>query len=167
MRIPPKRNRIPRISHWTRRDQDRPSQETSQLGLDNLQKDKGNAVLPRLMQLQQTIHRRFQQNIQTTIGENKKGIDRQLRIGRQRTPSIRRIEDKTQHSTSAGLVQLRRTNQYLTRCHKICLLWDTVTTMPRWEMETSGIPIQDNVDAEYDYDLHDKGLLTRVHRFHE
>ena len=34
-------------------------------------------------------------------------------------------------------------------------------------METSGIPIQDNVDAECNYDIHEKKLLGIVKAFHQ
>ena len=40
MRIPPKRDGIFRIHYWTRRGQDRPSQDTSHLGLDGPKKIK-------------------------------------------------------------------------------------------------------------------------------
>jgi len=57
-----------------RRGQDRPTQDTSHLGLDDPQENKGNPMLPRLLQLLPTIHRRVQQDGQTTIGKNKKGM---------------------------------------------------------------------------------------------
>jgi len=145
MRIPPKRNRIPRIYHWTRRGQDRPSQNTGHLGLDNPQENQGNPMLPRVLQLLQTIYRRFEQDSQTTIRKNEKRMHWQLGMVRQRTASIRRIKDKTHHSTSTGLLRSPRTNQDRNRPLKIHLLKYTVTTMPGRTMETSGIPIQDNV----------------------
>ena len=74
MRIPPKRDGISRIHYWTRGGQDRPCQDTSHLGLDDPQENKRNSMLPRILQLLSTIHRRFQQNGQTTICKNKKGM---------------------------------------------------------------------------------------------
>jgi len=131
MRIPPKRNKIPRIYHWTRQGQDRPSQDTSHLGLDNPQEDLGNPMCPRILQLLPTIHRRFQQNSQTAIRKNKKEMYWQLGMGRQRTASIRRIKDKTHQSTSTELLRPPRTDRNRNRCLKIDFLRYTVTTMPR------------------------------------
>jgi len=145
MRVPLKRDRIPRIYHWTRRGQDRPNQDTSHLGLDNTQENQGNPKFPGILQLLSTIHRRVQQDGQTTMCENKKGMHWQLGMGRQRTTSVRRIKDKTHHGTSTDLLRPPRTDQNRNRCIEICLLRYTVTAMPGRKMETSGVPIQDNV----------------------
>jgi len=145
VRIPPKRDGISRIHHWTRRGQDRPSQDTSHLGLDDLQANKGTPMLPRFRQLLPTIHRRFQQNIQTTICKNKKGIHWKVGMRRQRTASVRRIKNKTHHSASTGLLRPPRTDQNRNRCLEIRLLRYAVTTIRGPNMETSGVPIQDNV----------------------
>jgi len=146
--IPPKRNRVPRIYHWTRRGQNRPSQKTGHLGLDGPQKDDGNTMLPRVLQLLQTIYRRLQQDSQSTIRKDKQGMHRELGIGRQRTTSIRQIKDKTQYGTGTDLLRPSGTNQDRNRCLKIRLLRYTVTTMAGRKMETSGIPIQDNVGRQ-------------------
>jgi len=45
----------------------------------------------------------FQQDGQTTICKNKKGMHWQLGMGRQRTASVRRIKDETHDGTSTGL----------------------------------------------------------------
>jgi len=145
MRISPKPNGIPRIYHWTRRGQNRPSQETSYLGLDDPQENQGNSMLPGFLQLLPTIHRRFQQDSQTMICKNKKGMHWQMRMGRQRTASFRRIKDETHHGTSTGLLRPPRTGQNRDRRLEIRLLRYTVTTMPGRKVETSGVPIQDNV----------------------
>ena len=144
MRIPPKRDGIPRIYHWTRRGQDRPSQDTSHLGLDDPQENKGHPMLPRLLQLLPTIHRRVQQDGQTTICKNKKEMHWQLGMGRQRTVNLRRIKDETHHGTSTGLLRHPHTNQNRNGCLKIRLLRYTITAMPGRKMETSCVPIQDD-----------------------
>ena len=65
---------------------------------------------------------------------------------RQGTTSIQQIKDKTHHSTSTGLLRPPCTDQNLkNRRLKIPLLRYTVTTMPGRKMETSGVPIQDNI----------------------
>jgi len=98
-----------------------------------------------VLQLLQVIYRRFQQDSQTAIRENKEGMHRQLGMGRERTTRIQRIKDKTHDSTSTGLLRPPRSNQDRNRRHKICLLRYTIATIPGREIETSGIPIQDNV----------------------
>ena len=115
------------------------------MGLDNTQDKQGNPILPMILQLLPTIYRMFQQDSQTAIHENKEGMDRQLGMGRQRTASMRRIKDKTHHSTSTGLLRPPRTNQNQNRRLKIPLHWYTVTTMAGRKMETSGVPIQNHV----------------------
>jgi len=145
VRIPPKRNRIPRVHHWTRRGQDRPSQDTSHMGLENTQENQGNPMLPRILQLLPTIYRRIQQDSQTAVRRDKKEMHRQPGIGRQRAKSIQGTKDKAHHSTSAGLFQPPRHNQDRNRGLKICLVRQIIATMPRREMETGGIPIQDHV----------------------
>jgi len=141
VRIPPKREGISRIYHWTRRGQDRPSQDISYMGLDDPQENKGNPMLPRFLQLLLTINRRFQQDGQTTICKNKRGMHWQLGMGRQRTASIRRIKDEAHHGPSTGLCRPPRTEQNRNRPLEIGLLRYTVTTMPGLKMETSGVPI--------------------------
>jgi len=111
MRIPPKRDGISRIHHWTRRGQDRPGQQTSHLGLDAPQENKGNPMLPRFLQLLPTIDRGFQHNGQTTICNNKKGMHWKLGMLRQRTASVRRIKDETHLGTSTGLLRPPCTDQ--------------------------------------------------------
>jgi len=144
MRIPPKRNGIRRIYHWTRRSQDRPSQDASHMGLDKPQNDKGNSLFPRILQLLLTIYRRFQQNSKTTIC-TKKGVHRQMGMGRKGTTSLQPIENKTHHDTDTCLLQPPCTNPDRNRRFKIHLFQDIVTTMPGRKMATSGILIQDNV----------------------
>jgi len=67
-------------------------------------------------------------------------------MGTQRILSIGRIKDKTHYSTSTGLLQPPRTEQNRDRRIKIRLLRDTVTRMPGRKMETTGVPIQHNVE---------------------
>jgi len=145
MRISPKRNRISRIYHWTRRGQDRPSQDTGHLGLDSPQENKGNPMLPWVLQLLLTIYRRFQQDSQATIRKDKEGMRRQLGVGRQGTKGIRRTENKTYYSTSTGLVRPPRADPDRNRCLKIRLLRNTIAAMQGRKMEASGIPIKNNV----------------------
>jgi len=102
-------------------------------------------MLPRLLQLLPTIHRRVQQDGQTTICKNKKGIQWQLGMGRQSTASVGRIKNKTHHGTSTGLLRLPHTNQNQNIRLEIRLLRYTVTTMPGWKMDPRGVLIQDNV----------------------
>jgi len=60
------------------------------MGLDDTQENQRNPMLPTILQLLSTIYRRIQQDSQTTIREDKKGMHRQLGMGRQR---------KNKHST--------------------------------------------------------------------
>jgi len=53
----------------------------------------------------------FQQDSQTNICKNKKGMHRQLGMGRQRTARLRRIKDEAHHGTSTGLLRPPRTDQ--------------------------------------------------------
>jgi len=89
----------------------------------------------------------FQQNSRTTIRKDKKRMHRPVTVGRQGTKSIRQTKDKAHQSTSTGLLRPPGTNQDRNRGLKICLLPHTISTMPGREMETSGIPIQDNVES--------------------
>jgi len=102
-------------------------------------------MVPGVLALLSTIYRRLQQDGQTSICENKEGMHWQLGMGRQRTASIGRIQDKTHHGTSTGLLRPRRANHNRKRSLKISLLWYTMTIIPGWKMETSGVLIQDNV----------------------
>jgi len=87
----------------------------------------------------------FQQDGQTTICKNKKGMHWQLGMGRQGTTSIRRVKDNTHHGTSTGLLRPPGTDQNRNGRLKIRLFRHTITAMPRRKMETSCIPIQDDV----------------------
>jgi len=145
VRIPPKRKRIFRIYHRTSRGQNRPTQYTSHMGLENTQENQGNSMFPRILQLLPRVHRRIQQNSQTTIRKNKEEVPWQLAVGRQRTTSIQRIKDKTHHSTSTSLLQPPRTDQNRNGGLKIRLFRDTITAMPGGKMETSCVPIQHDV----------------------
>jgi len=136
---------MPRIYHWTGSGQERPSLDTSHLGLEDPQENQGTPMLPRFVQLLPTIHRRFQQDGQTVIGKNKKGMHWEMGMGRERTTSFRRIKDETHHGTSTGLLRPRRTDQNRDRELEIRLLRYTVTAMPGQKVETSGVPIHDNV----------------------
>ena len=145
VRIPPKQDGISRMYHRTRRGQDRPSQDTSHLGLDDPQENKGNPMLPRLLQLLPMIHRRVLHDCQTTICNNKKAMHWQLGMGRQRTASLRRIKDETHHGPSTGLLRPPRTDQNRNGRLKISLFRYTITAMPGRKMETSCVPIQHDV----------------------
>jgi len=58
------------------------------MGLDNPQENKGNPMLPRILQLLPPIYRRLKQDSQTALRKNEKGMDQQLGMGRQRTKSL-------------------------------------------------------------------------------
>jgi len=62
-------------------------------------------MLLRILQLLPMIYRRFQEESQTAIRENKEEMYGQLGMGRPRTASIRRMKDKTYHKTSSGLIR--------------------------------------------------------------
>jgi len=113
--------------------------------LDNTQENQGNSMLPRVMQLLPTIYRSLQQNSQATIRKDKKGMRRQLGVGRQGTKNIRRTRDKAHHSTSTGLLRPPRTDQDRNRRLEIRLLRNTLSAMQGWAMEASGILIKNNV----------------------
>jgi len=115
------------------------------MGLDNTQENQGNLMFPRILQLLQTVYRRVQQDSQTTIRKNKKGVHWQLGVGGQRTTSIRRIKDKTHHSTSTGLLRPPRTDQNRNGGLIIRLFRYTIRAIPGRKMGTSCIPIQDDV----------------------
>ena len=65
-------------------------------------------------------------------------------MGGKRTTSIRRAQEKTYHNTGYGPFRPQGTNQTRNRRFEIRLFRNPVTTMRGWEMETSGLPIQDN-----------------------
>ena len=167
MQIPPKRNRVPWIYHWTIRGPDRPSQDTGHLGLDNPQKNQGKSVFPRILQLIQAIYRRFQQESQTTIRENKKEMHRQLGVGRQRTTSIWQTKDKTHHSTSSGLLWPLAPTKIETEASKyVC---SGILSQQCQDREWRLVAYRSKImsDAEDDYDIHNKELVAIVRVFHE
>jgi len=102
-------------------------------------------MLPKILQLLPTIYRRIQQDSQTTICKDKRGMHWQLGIGRQRTTSLRQIKDKTHYGASTGLLRPPGSKQNRNRRLEIRMLRYVVTTIPGRKMETSGVPIQDNV----------------------
>ena len=61
----------------------------------------------------------------------------------QGTTRIRRTKKKSYKGTGYGLFQSYGTNQNRNRLIKIRLPWHPITTMRRWEVETSGLPIKD------------------------
>jgi len=80
------------------------------------------------------FYRRFMEGFSRTAkplyaGTNK-GMHWQLGMERQRTTSIPRIKDTTQHSTSTGLLRPPRTDQNRNRRLKIRLFRYTITAMP-------------------------------------
>jgi len=115
------------------------------MGLDKTQENQGNPMFPMILQLLPTVHRTVQQDSQTTIRKNQKTVHWKLGVGRQRTTSIRQIEDKTHHSTSTGLLRPPQTNQNRNGRLKILLFRYTITVMPRQKMETSCVLIQEDV----------------------
>jgi len=95
------------------------------------------------------FYRRFIEGFSRTVrplyARTKRGVHWQLGVGRKGTTSIRRIKDKTQHSTSTGLLRPPRTDQNRNGNLKIRLFRYTITAMPGLKMETSCVPIQDDV----------------------
>jgi len=75
-------------------------------------------MFPGILQFRSMIYRRFQQDGQTTICENKAGIYWQLGMGEQKTTSVRRIKDKTYHGTSTDLLRPPGTDQIETDASK-------------------------------------------------
>jgi len=118
------------------------------MGLDNTQENQRNPMLPRTLQLLPTIYRRIQQDSQTSICKDKKGMHWQLGMGKQRRASFRRIKDKTHYGASTGLLRPPRTNKNRNRRLEVRLLRYPVTTMPERKMETRGVPIQENVGRQ-------------------
>jgi len=168
VRIPPKQDGISRMYHRTRRGQDRPSQDTSHLGLDDPQENKGNPMLPRLLQLLPMIHRRVLHDCQTTICNNKKAMHWQLGMGRQRTASLRGIKDQTHHGTSTSRLQPPRTDQNRKRTPQN-------TSVPVYYHSNARTENGDQLRTdprrcrtpECNYDRHDTELLAIVQAFHE
>jgi len=124
-------------------------------------------MLPRILQLLPMIYRRVQQDSQTTICKDKKGMYWQLGMGRQRTASFRQIKDKTHYGASASLLRPPRTNQNRNRRLEICLLRYPVTTIPGRKWRPVSYRSKTMSDAECNYDIHDKELLAIVQAFHE
>ena len=112
--------------------------------MDNSKIEERHPKLPRILQLLQTVYRRIQQNSQTSLSAHRKEVRQQLGMGRQRTKSIRRAQNKTHHVASTGTFQTRSTNKTRDRRLKICVFRDPVTTMRGREMETGGLPIKDD-----------------------
>ena len=112
--------------------------------MNNSKIKEGHPKLPRILQLLQTVYRRIQQDGQAPIPTHRKEIRQQLGMGRQRTKSIRRTQNKTHHITSTGTLQTWSTNKTRDRRLEICVLRNPITTMRGREMQTSGLPIKDN-----------------------
>jgi len=87
----------------------------------------------------------FSRTAKPLYAREKKGIHWKLGMGRQRTGSVRRIKNETHYDTSTGLLRPPISNHNRNRRLEIRLLRYTVTTMPGRKMETSGVPIKDNV----------------------
>jgi len=111
MRIPAKQHRISGVHHWARKSQNRPSPDASHRELEKPQNNKGNSVFPRILQLVPTMYRSLQQNRESITCTNKKGVHRQMRVGKQETTSLQRIDNKTHHSTGTVLLRPSCTNQ--------------------------------------------------------
>src|ERR1700761_4823548 len=144
MRVSQERNRVPRIHNKSRRNQDGSSQDTSYMGLEDPEEQNRHSELLRILQLLSEIHRRVQQNRKTTIRQNAEEIRWQMGMDRQGTASIRRTTKETHNSTSNGPLQPYGSNQDRNRRINIRLFWYPITTVRRWKMETSGLPIKDD-----------------------
>jgi len=167
MRVPSKRDRIPRIYHWRRRGQGRPNQDTSYLGLDNTQENQGNQMFPGILQLRSTIHSRVQHDGQTTIRENKKGRHQQLGMGRQRTSRVGPIKDQTPHGTSTGLLRPPRTTKILTDTSKYVCSGILSPQCQDGKWRPVAYQSKTMSDAECNNDIQDKELLFIVQACHE
>jgi len=135
--------------------------------LDNTQENQGNPMFPRILQLLHTVHRRVEQDSQTTIRKNKKGVHWQLGMGRHRTTSIRRTKDKAHHSTSTGLLRPPRTDQ--NRNGRLKILCSGILSQQCHDGKWRPVAYRSKTmsDAECNYDIHDKELLAMVQAFHE
>ena len=112
--------------------------------MDNSKIEERHPKLPRILQLLQTVYRRIQQNGQTSLSTHRKEVRQQLGMGRQRTKSIRRAQDKAHNVTSTDTLQTWGTNKTRDRRLEICVLRNPIRTMRRREIETSGLPIKNN-----------------------
>jgi len=124
-------------------------------------------MLPGFLQLLPTIHRRIQPNSQATIGKNKKEMHRQLGVGRQGTKGIRRTKDKAHHSTSTGLLRPPRTNQNRDRRLKYVCSGILSEQCQDGKWRPVAYRSRTMLDAECNYNIHDKKPLAIVQAFHE
>src|ERR1700712_1788063 len=102
--------------------------------MDNSKIKKGNPMLPRILQLLPTVHRRIQQNSKTALRENRKETRQQMGVGRKGTTSIRRNEKETHYRPGTGPLRPLGTTQNRDRRLEICLHGDPVATMQGRQM---------------------------------
>ena len=67
MGVSPGRNEILEVYHQPRVDQDQPCQDKSNMGQEDPERKVGYRKLFKILQLQYTIHQRFQQHSKTSV----------------------------------------------------------------------------------------------------
>ena len=127
-----------------KRHQSKSIQDTGNMRLDNPYDKEANTVVPRILQLLSTIHRRIQQNSKTPQWWHSEEVQWQMGMGVKGTTSIRQTQKKTHNNTGYGLLQSQGTDQTRNRHFEIYLLRNSITIVWRQEMETSGLRIQNN-----------------------
>lgn len=110
MRLSPSGDGILEVYHQLREDQDRPGQDKSNMGLQDSEGQDRYPKLFRVLQLQWTIHQRFQQDSTTCLRLNSGAVRWQMRTDRQRTRRIQRNKKETYYSTGYSPFQPQSTN---------------------------------------------------------
>ena len=136
------RKGIPRVNCQQGRGQSRSSQNICNMGMETTHQRQRNPRIHGILQLLSTIHRRIQQNSQTTIRQDKER--KHLGIGRKRTRSIRRITKKIVFSPCVDTFQTRKAPSDRNRPMEVRLFRNPFSTRRRWQMETHCLSIEDN-----------------------
>jgi len=125
-------------------------------------------MLFRFLPLLPTIHRRFQQDGQTTICKTKKGKHWQLGMGRQRAASVRRIKEKNsaRHQYwSTATPSHRPKSKHTPLKYRCSGILSQQCQDGKWRPVAYRSKTMS--DAECNYEIHDKEILAIVQAFHE
>ena len=133
------------VYYQPRRRMSRSCQDIRYREMETTQECEGSSKLFRLLQLLPKIHRRIQQSGQTTIRHHKERDT--MEVGRQTAKGLQRTPKTTYYLTSATTFRPKATNHDRNRRIKLCMLWHTLSTGTRWQMEARSLQVQDNVQS--------------------
>jgi len=167
MRIPPKRNGIPRIYNWTRRGQDRLGQDTSHLGLDVPQENPEIQCFLGFC----NFYRRFIEGSSRTAkplyARTKKECIGNWEWGDKEQQAFHEL--RTKLTTAPGLVYFDPLAPTKIETEASKYVWSGILSQQCQERQWRPVAYRSKTmsDAECNYDIHDKELLAIVQAFHE